>query len=504
MVQVSSLNGELQVTSTYRGVQGRVLGKSPWTDSELERLLCEMEDCVAGARTPTAQVVQRAGQDLFDAVFCGPVRDDFMRCVGWVEGAWERTAQASPVRVLIEALDETAQKLPWEALYWAGRNAFLARDPYFTVARSLASRAPYPQIVRPPLRCVFFVNAPEDQTRLGLDRITLEEMCDEAKMIRDALAPLAGDVECEPAICNDLEKFQHRMRMTAQHPVHVVHLIGHADFRDGAGQILIAGKEGRGEWRSACWLRQQIRQESTRLVFLNCCKTAVTGRARLSGVATALMECGVPAVIGMALAVPDDFARRFAEGFYRHLFEQLAAERAPRLDVCVREARRWTPSRDAESDPTWILPVLFVRSGEERLFEVERARAPGGDVRRECGAGVVESRYRGAILPDSDFSGRPLSGWDFSRADLRRASFREADLTGACFRDAVLAEADFRGAVLENTDLHGATCTFLKFNSAVELVQGTLGWKQAVWSSESLQRLLEAEAFALGERSRDD
>ena len=126
------------------------------------------------------------------------------------------------------------------------------------------------------------------------------------------------------------------------------------------------------------YLRDELRL--LRLVFLNACKTAATSARAASirspGVATSLIQAGVPAVVAMQFPISDKAAVTFSETFYQSI-----AKGDP-VDVAMAEGRKklWHLEE-------WATPVLFLRSKDGVLFE-PRERQHGRRGRcaaRDCG-----------------------------------------------------------------------------------------------------------------------
>jgi CHAT domain-containing protein len=105
-------------------------------------------------------------------------------------------------------------------------------------------------------------------------------------------------------------------------------------------------------------------RRSVRLVVLNACATAPTPSEDppLTGIATCLMEYGVPAVVAMQFAMTDESAQTFADEFYR------AVASGDAVDTAVTRARRVLA---AQSDVEWATPALFMRVADGRLFDVK-------------------------------------------------------------------------------------------------------------------------------------
>ncbi len=84
-----------------------------------------------------------------------------------------------------------------------------------------------------------------------------------------------------------------------------------------------------------------------------------------SGVASSLLRCGLPAVVGMQAEITDEAAITFSEQLYTAL-----AQGFP-IDAALAQARRAIFA--AGSDVEFGTPVLFLRGQDTRLFEVDGA-----------------------------------------------------------------------------------------------------------------------------------
>jgi CHAT domain-containing protein len=142
----------------------------------------------------------------------------------------------------------------------------------------------------------------------------------------------------------------------------VVHYLGHGRFDPpspedsclvvhdgyGKGNRLIPARELNG------WLRTA----AVRLFYLSCCWGAQSGgeEALVSddffGLADAIIQAGVPSVLGFRVPVRDRAARDFAAAFYA----ALAAE--GEIGTAVLRARNAVYRCDADA-PTWLSPVLI-------------------------------------------------------------------------------------------------------------------------------------------------
>ena len=113
-------------------------------------------------------------------------------------------------------------------------------------------------------------------------------------------------------------------------------------------------------------------QVQLQLVVLNSCQGARTTLTDpFAGVATTLIQSGVPAVVAMQFEISDEPAIVFAEELYTNLIG-----RQDPIDAAVAEARKAIFVEVDELE--WATPVLFLRDPEIQLFSfaVEAAALP--------------------------------------------------------------------------------------------------------------------------------
>jgi tetratricopeptide (TPR) repeat protein len=110
-------------------------------------------------------------------------------------------------------------------------------------------------------------------------------------------------------------------------------------------------------------------RNSLRLVVLNCCESAtVNVGERFGNPAIGLMRTGwLPAVVAMQFPISDHAAITMSEGFYRAL-----ATNKP-VDEAVTFARQLI---QGESKIEWGIPVLYMRSDDGRIFDLDNPASP--------------------------------------------------------------------------------------------------------------------------------
>ena len=155
---------------------------------------------------------------------------------------------------------------------------------------------------------------------------------------------------------------------------HAIHYVGHSDFTAAGNGVIYLEDPDDGnavEVDETLFANLLSDQNALRLVVLNSCEGARTTLTDpYAGVATTLVQLGVPAVVAMQFEISDRAAIVFAEELYTNLI----GRRDP-IDASVSEARKAIYSDVDKVE--WATPVLFVRDPDVELFRF--GAAPVGD-----------------------------------------------------------------------------------------------------------------------------
>ena len=147
---------------------------------------------------------------------------------------------------------------------------------------------------------------------------------------------------------------------------HIVHYAGHGYFDAATGEdsgLIFWQKpkqQGDAAHLTARALAQRLQGSDTVLFYLSSCVGSTVGGEHLLhsndylGVMDAIVQAGVPVVLGYRWYVTDSGARHFAGHFYNTLFETQSPPQA------ALHARREVYIRDA-SDETWTSPILVTQ-----------------------------------------------------------------------------------------------------------------------------------------------
>jgi CHAT domain len=305
------------------------------------------------------------GAGLYQALLGGPLLEPFSICLDRARRtpSGQLTLKLHFVPTEPGALELLA--LPWELLYRPDSRDFLARSRKTPLLRFLD----IPQIVQPapvrrPQRVLLVRCCPRSAAPLQLAfetaRIT-EILGAEASVVVDELV--------SPSLVALLD------RMT-RHRYSLVHFMGHGSFDETTGEGVLHFEDESGEPLpvSGATFAEALRDcHDLSLVVLNACNTARTGTwpgaDPFTGVASALVLSGVPAVLAMQRPVSDESALRLAS----HLYGGLA--RGMPLDVAVAETRR-ALYLGSPSSWEWATPALYARVDLDRLFKPPPQETP--------------------------------------------------------------------------------------------------------------------------------
>jgi tetratricopeptide (TPR) repeat protein len=367
-----------QAEATYNvlafGPEGSIASgtfTSPFTKIELDNFILRVglpRRSVRSFRSSQMEEAKRFGAMLFDALVKDDIREAYV-------SARQALTRGRGLRLTLQLTNvPELMEIPWEFLY--ERPAFLSQSIYSPIVRSLDLKS-----VRPPwqlglpLRILGVVSSPR-----GLPPLDVAE---ERRKLEQALSSLTDRDMVEliwlgKATLRELDRV-----VGAPDELHIFHYIGHGayDARTGGGLLMLENDRGDPHEVTGEELGSLLQDEhSLALAVLNSCEGARTSHAdTFSGVASSLVECGIPAVVGMQFEVTDTAAITFAEQLYSALTQGFP------IDAALARARKaiWAAGHDVE----FGTPVLFLRSGATRLFEIDTTTPPKA---------VVPPRLRGA------------------------------------------------------------------------------------------------------------
>lgn len=332
---------------------------------ELAKLRGELENAVLeideknrqGPTTRGEQVLRDFGRGVFRSVFTD---------VPSIQRIYERSkgaAQDLRIKLRIEAADLAG--LPWEYLY------------------DEDDMPGFVSLTRPIVRYL--------ETAGGVGRMGVKGPLRILGMIADPSTsewPKLNVVKERDRINKGIDALQHEgkvdfqwvpggtgkdlMKKLLEGEWHIFHFIGHGGVEEalpGAGAsgfVVMVDEDGKPVKKFASDLAMMLTgaRRSLRLIVLNCCESArINVGDRFGNPAIGLMKTGwLPAVVAMQFPITDNAAISMSEGFYA----ALAGNRP--IDDAVTLARKFIQEK---SRVEWGIPVLYMRSPDGRIFDVE-------------------------------------------------------------------------------------------------------------------------------------
>lgn len=321
--------------------------------------------------TTDVALFEQVGETLFNALFQGQVRDLFVSVYSQQVQSVENTYLRLRLDIN-EAAGEVAM-LPWEFIHT--NNLFLATQVKTLVTRqllnlnygnikSLAVADKPKALVVIPRGSGLATDKEEETIRAALTNAGLH------------FTVLKGRVPVQLVSDN-----------LAADDYHILHFIGHGEFReedDGRlrGSLRFnASWEEQNESADEEWVTDDKLQtvlgnyEGLKLVVLNACHGAEVAEIRSGrgfiGAAPAILRAGVPAVVAMQYAIRDDVALQFGKTFYERL---TAGKWCGQVDCALAAAREACYSYLAK-DRGFATPVLYLRSQDGKIFDCGRPPA---------------------------------------------------------------------------------------------------------------------------------
>lgn len=357
LIQPRGKGYHTQVLTAPAGQAGAAF-ELPFSELELENFLLRIGRPRRSMRrigSPEMEAAKTFGGRLFEALFGGEVRSAFRSSLD------EAGRQHAGLRIRLRLADVPAlHHLPWEFLYDPARHQFLVLSIETPLVRylDLAERV-RPLTVTPPIRVLVMISSPSDYPQLDVEQ--------EWRKLHDALEPLEqrGLITLERLDQATLRALQRWLRRGA---CHIFHFIGHGGFDQASqdGLLILEDEHQRGRPVSGQDLGMLLHDHRLlRLAVLNACEGARTSQTDpFAGTAQSLVQHGIPAVIAMQFEITDAAAVTFAHEFY-----EAVADGYP-VDAALAEARKaiFTQGNDVE----WSTPVLYLRSPDGHIFDVER------------------------------------------------------------------------------------------------------------------------------------
>ncbi len=268
--------------------------------------------------------------------------------------------------------------IPWELLHDTTVNPAqnLVAGPNTPFSRYVTGTSAGKTIKELPIKILVAVASPKNLA--GSSWAKVDEALEE-KIITTALTDLtSGQVELtflpQPVTLSKLEA------ALTKNPYHILHFVGHGKFIEGEGAaLLLADKDNKAELvkdKDFVDMFKRLGQKTPQFIFLASCQTAKRpDHDPFQGLAPALIQIGVPALLAMQEKVHIPTAQAFTRTFYSQLFQH------GRVDLACNAARSTVLTEKLKGSH---IPVLFSRLDNNKLLiPQENSVAPRKDFEPE-------------------------------------------------------------------------------------------------------------------------
>ncbi|MDJ0756671.1 MAG: CHAT domain-containing protein [Ardenticatenaceae bacterium] len=301
--------------------------------------------------------VKKLGQILFNFLFPRSIYSVFSN----LYTEMLKVERGVRIRLQIEAPE--LNHLPWEFIYNEENDEFLARNPLTPVVRFLErGYKPRSLVVDEVLRILVVVASPQNQTQLDAQ--------DELRQLQNALEGIKDRVRIDLLDRATKEKLRFQV---STNRYDVVHYIGHGDFKDGVGYLLLEDEQRQADRMPIDLLKTAFRNRGIKIAVLNACNTASTAvdAPAFASVAQGLVSAEIPAVFAMQTKIPDYLSAKVTRLLYSYV-----AFNQP-LDQVITEMRIGVAIQAREEHQTlWGTPVLYLQPPNGTLWSTPPPKLP--------------------------------------------------------------------------------------------------------------------------------
>jgi tetratricopeptide (TPR) repeat protein len=352
------------------------------------------------------------GQQLYNALFQGTIRDSWMTAQGIAQHRQE------VLRLRLGLKDTRLPRLPWEVLHAGDRSIATGTDVVFSRYHSsfaaMASLLPFQPTsaidAKQPLKILMVLAAPTDQEMLALkqEALHLQEELQAAVQNGSRNGSKKYNSDVQLTILEQPGREQLTQALEHNH-YHVLHYAGHSNLGTAGGKLyLVSSKTGLTETLSGDDLAGLLVNNGIRMAVFNSCRGVYTATTEVlsetgdGNLAEALVKRGIPAVLAMAERIPDDVALNLSRLFYRNLKQAYA------VDLSLNRARQGLVSSYSSSQLYWALPILYLHpefDGNLQLLDGLGEQANGA-VDRPVDLPETETAFVEAMLPTTLHEGQ--------------------------------------------------------------------------------------------------
>lgn len=355
----------------YRNPIGNPKGISSIKE-DFESIKSLVDQIETGKLTP--EILKNLGTKLYKALFPPEISNDFRSLLKRVE------KEKSYLRLELDLDEEaipTIATLPWELLH-APQEAGHPSERLGSHKRVIISRrrnqwiSVEPIQLSQPLRIMLVVSNPQHDVIYEGIESSLNKLA-ESNLI---------DLPIKTLYNPDLQKLGDQLEelTKAGKEPHILHFIGHGRMKNGRGELCFVNSVSQlPEWVTDEDIAEILQIHIPNVILLQSCESGDLGQS-LSGVASQMIQRGVPVVVAMQFPVSNLVATTFAEEFYRNL------SKAEAIDVIIQKCRGllYQKFKEGKESLSYANPVLFMQVQDGQLFKLKQTNwaeeAPNHDL----------------------------------------------------------------------------------------------------------------------------
>jgi tetratricopeptide (TPR) repeat protein len=318
------------------------------------------------------------------------------RLFNWLNGQESALQGFQENTVLYIPNTHDLQHLAWELLHFKQFLCMNQNKP-FTPLRLVSEEKQGVEPAKRPLRVLFMASSPE----------TVKPVLDfekEEALILEATQKLSLELVVEESgslagLKEWLSYDDESMRFD------VVHLTGHAGFEGGKAVFVLEDELGQAQLANADEIAEVFSYKGhfPRLLFLSGCETAQAHDNSLPSLCEALVQAGVPAVLGWAKPVKDFIGSFTAQKLYAYLADGMDLARAvakTRRDLYVYEIEKQINSLGCY--PQWHLLRFYSDCTPLEALVIKGRAQPKRDIRQV----FLDKKAQSEVCPREKFVGR--------------------------------------------------------------------------------------------------
>ena len=347
------------------------------------------------------------GQQLYNALFQGTIRDSWMTARGIAQHRHE------VLRLRLGLKDTRLPRLPWEVLHAGNRPIATGTDVvfsrYYSSFAAMASLLQFQPIstidAHQPLKILMVLACTHRSGNAGAQA---RGTASSGRIAKHGTR-LCGANGSQNGTQNGSNRYSDVQLTILEQPgreqltqalehnhYHVLHYAGHSNLGAAGGKLyLVSSKTGLTETLSGDDLAGLLVNNGIRMVVFNSCRGVYTATAEGVGdvgdgnLAEALARRGIPAVLAMAERIPDDVALNLSRLFYRNLKQVYP------VDLSLNRARQGLISSYSSDQLYWALPILYLHPEfDGNLQSLAGLSAPS--------SGGIGDRAIEAMLPEAE------------------------------------------------------------------------------------------------------